>query len=124
MVDLDLSGMLYVRHRQYIFSFVDARDYVVWQELASVAHSELLYVLVLLGFLFTLMNFVWLKTTQLVQIFRISFNSGALYVNVYFFWPLSEHSAGGTRSDVTAGNRVAGYQDYPASLGNRVPTAW
>ena len=69
MVDLDLSGMLYVRHRQYIFSFVDARDYVVWQELASVAHSELLYVLVLLGFLFTLMNFVWLKTTQLVQIF-------------------------------------------------------
>ena len=28
-VDLDLSGILYVRHRQYLFSFVDARDYVV-----------------------------------------------------------------------------------------------
>ena len=28
-VDLDLSGILYVGHRQYLFSFVDARDYVV-----------------------------------------------------------------------------------------------
>ena len=28
-VDFDLSGILYVRHRQYLFSFVDARDYVV-----------------------------------------------------------------------------------------------
>ena len=43
----------------------------LWQTLASVAHSELLYVMALLGFPFTLMNFVWLKTTQLVDLANI-----------------------------------------------------
>lgn len=92
----------------------------LWQTLASIAHCELLNVVALLGFPFTPMNFVWVKTTQLVQILGILFNSGALYVKVHPLWPLSEYLAGSSRSEVPAGDPVAGYQDLPASPGNRV----
>ena len=43
----------------------------LWRTLASVAHSELFYVMALLGFPFTLMNFAWLKTTQVVDLANI-----------------------------------------------------
>ena len=95
----------------------------LWQALASVAHTELLYVLAMLGFLFTLMNFVWLKTTQLVQILRFSFNSGSLYVKVDFFghYPSTRRVVTGLTYPLVIGSPGT---KTPASAGNRVPTAW
>ena len=95
----------------------------LWQTLASVAHSELFYVMALLGFPFTLMNFVWLKTTQLVQILRFSFNSGSLYVKVDFFghYPSTRRVVTGLTYPLVIGSPGT---KTPASAGNRVPTAW